>query len=136
MSAAFSDARVTTKEASAGESKRSSNDVLQTMLAKLSAYQPESKMANLDYVREMFDPLEEKLKADASYAELATLLKNPDFNVKDSTLKTMMSKIRRERKVIRIKCPCCQSMVPESEIGEQYCNGVPSEVGVTGESAA
>jgi hypothetical protein len=136
MSAAFAEAQVTTKDASAGESMRSSNVVLEMMRAKIAAYQPESKMTNLDYVREMFDLLKEKLKAGASYAALAALLKNPDFDVNEGTLKTMMSKIRAERKVIRIKCPCCQSEVPESEIGEQFRDKMSEQAGEVSENTA
>ncbi len=77
----------------------------------------------------MFDLLEAKLSAGANYAVLAGLTKGPDFDVKDGTLKTMMSKIHAERKVLRVKCPCCQSEVPESEIGEQYRNEIAVQAG-------
>jgi hypothetical protein len=136
MSAAFSEAQVMTKDASAGESMRSSNAVLEMMRAKIEAYQPESKMTNLDYVREMFELLEKKLSAGANYAVLAELMKGPHIDVKDGTLKTMMSKIRAERRVPRVKCPCCQSEVLESEIGEQYRDELAEQAGAVGESAA
>ncbi|KVE72454.1 hypothetical protein WI98_01075 [Burkholderia vietnamiensis] len=106
------------------------------MRAKVLAYQPEAKMTNLDYVREMFDLLEAKLSAGANYAVLAGLMKGPDFDVKDGTLKTMMSKIRAERKTLRVKCPCCQSEVPESEIAEKYRDKIAMQDGDVGTTAA
>lgn len=124
MGNAFAGAQAMVADAPVGETLKTSRDTLEAMRAKLQAYQPDSKMSNLDYVREMFDLLEEKLGEGAKYAVLAELMKGPDFDVKEGTLKTMMSKIRAERKVIRVKCPCCQSEVPESQIGEQYRDAI------------
>ncbi|MFC5431367.1 hypothetical protein ACFPTO_21560 [Paraburkholderia denitrificans] len=115
---------------------KSSRDILESMRAALQAYEPEAKMSNLDYVREMFDLLEKKLKADAKYAKLAELMKEAGIDVKDSALKTMMSKIRAERKVQLVKCPCCQSKVPESQIGEQYRDEISVQAGAVDGSAA
>lgn len=136
MGAAFAETHSTLNDASTGESMRSNNDALEMMRAKIAAYQPDAKMTNLDYVREMFDLLEEKLSAGAKYAKLAELMKSPDFDVKDGTLKTMMSKIRTERKVLHVKCPCCQSEVLESAIGEQYRDKMSEQTGEVCENAA
>jgi hypothetical protein len=136
MSQAFTGAQAKFKDASTGDARQSGNDVLEIMRAKIAAYQPEAKMTNLDYVREIFDLLEEKLSKGANYAVLAELMKGPHFDVKDGTLKTMMSKIRAERKIIRVKCPCCQSQVPESEIGEEYRDKMSEQAGEVGENAA
>lgn len=120
MGHAFSGAQGVTSNAEVSEPAKSRRDILAAMRAALQAYEPESKMSNLDYVREMFDLLEEKLKKDATYSKLAELMKGAGIDIKEGTLKTMMSKVRAERKVQLVKCPCCQSTVPDSQIGEQY----------------
>lgn len=124
MSQALSGAQATAGETLASDASTSSRNILQAMRAALQAYEPESKMSNLDYVREMFDLLEEKLKKNATYSKLAELMKGVGIDIKEGTLKTMMSKIRAERKVQLVKCPCCQSMVPESTIDEQYRDAI------------
>lgn len=136
MGNAFSGAQGMISKAEMSEPAKSRRDILEAMRAALQAYEPESKMSNLDYVREMFDLLEEKLKKDATYSKLAELMKGAGIDIKDGTLKTMMSKIRAERKVIRVKCPCCQSEVPESAIGEQYRDKMSEQAGEVGENAA
>ncbi|CAJ3454491.1 Uncharacterised protein [Burkholderia pseudomallei] len=136
MGNAFSGAQGMTPKAEMSEPAKSRRDILEAMRAALQAYEPESKMSNLDYVREMFDLLEEKLKKDAPYSKLAELMKGAGIDIKDGTLKTMMSKIRAERKVQFVKCPCCQSEVPESQIDEQYRgNQMPEQAGELGEAA-
>ncbi|KVN17519.1 hypothetical protein WT08_00030 [Burkholderia sp. MSMB1552] len=123
-------------KAEVNEPAKSRRDILEAMRAALQAYEPESKMSNLDYVREMFDLLEEKLKKGATYSKLSELLKGAGIDIKDGTLKTMMSKIRAERKVQFVKCPCCKSEVPESQIGEQYRdNRMSEQAGELGEAA-
>lgn len=136
MGNAFAGTQGMTSKAEVNEPAKSRRDILEAMRAALQAYEPESKMSNLDYVREMFDLLEEKLKKDATYSKLAELMKGAGIDIKDGTLKTMMSKVRAERKVQFVKCPCCQSDVPEPQIGEQYRDTMLVQAGNLGADAA
>ncbi|MDR5814983.1 hypothetical protein QCE62_15480 [Caballeronia sp. LZ033] len=124
MGAAFASARVNCQETRIDDAKRSSKNVLEMLRAKMQEYQPKRAMSNLDIIREIFDLLDEKLKAGGKYEELVELMKSPDFDIKAGTLKTMMSKIRAERRIERAQCPCCHTDVPSSQITVQYRDGV------------
>ncbi|MFM0741691.1 hypothetical protein PQQ51_31030 [Paraburkholderia xenovorans] len=93
---------------------------IEMLKAKLREYTPLREPSKFDVVRAMFEILEEKCAAGATYVQLAAYLSANDFDIREQTLKTLMSKIRTEMKVKRINCPCCQTNVPESQISEEY----------------
>jgi hypothetical protein len=113
-------AQATSKETRVNQPAQEGMSTIERLRAKVLAHKPKiKKMSSLDIVRELFDVLENQRKAGETYEELTELLK-PEIEIKDGTLKAMMSKIRTERKIKYVQCPCCQSEVPESQIAEQY----------------
>jgi hypothetical protein len=100
---------------------------IETLKAKLREYTPLREPSKFDVVRSMFEILEEKCDSGATYAQLAAYLSVNDFDIREQTLKTLMSKIRTEMKVKRVNCPCCQTNVPESQIPEEYRLSVAPE---------
>lgn len=123
MGQALVGAQATPKETPVNEPAQGGMISIERLRAKVLAHKPKIKMSSLDIVRELFDVLENQRKAGETYEELTELLK-PEIEIKDGTLKAMMSKIRTERKIKYMQCPCCQSEVPESQIAEQYSDVV------------
>lgn len=119
MSQALTRAQETQQEAVGKTSQASGKAKLELMLQKVLAHEPQVKMTHLDFVRGLFEALEVKRKEGATYEELAALLKD-DLDVTEATLKTMMSKIRVEKGIRNVTCPCCGAKVPETKIKEQY----------------
>jgi hypothetical protein len=97
---------------------------IESLKAKLRQYEPRKDLSKLDVVRELFDILEEKRKEGASSADLAQYLSEVGWDVSEATLKTLMSKVRRESKIEYVTCPHCQSTVAKAQIANHF-----SEVG-------
>lgn len=91
---------------------------IEALKATLRQYEPHKELSKLDVVRELFDILEEKRKAGATPADLAQYLSAIGWEVSESTLKTLMSKVRREAKIEYVKCPCCQSTVSKAQVSD------------------
>jgi hypothetical protein len=93
---------------------------IEALKAKLREYQPSKELSKLDVIRELFDILEEKRKAGATPVDLAQYLSAIGWEVSEATLKTLMSKVRRESKIEYVKCPCCQSTVSKAQISGHF----------------
>lgn len=106
----------------AGEKAHAGKIDLEKLKAKVLAFEPVRELSKHEIVRELFEVLEGKREAGATYEELAALLKEPDWDIdiKDGTLKTLMSKVRTEKNIMYVNCPCCETKVQESQIKEPY----------------
>ncbi len=89
---------------------------IDALKASLEDYEPPKKYTTTEIVRALFPLLDAKRKAGASPEQLADVLQKNGCDITAQTLKTLMSKIRKEAGIAYTTCPCCNSRVPESTI--------------------
>ncbi|WP_080409370.1 hypothetical protein [Burkholderia ubonensis] len=93
---------------------------IDALKASLESYEPPKRYTTIEIVRELFPLLDAKRKAGASPDQLADVLHENGCEITAQTLKTLMSKIRKEVCVAYATCPCCNSKVPESIISVRH----------------
>ncbi|AXV70367.1 hypothetical protein CJO74_14365 [Ralstonia solanacearum] len=91
---------------------------LDALKTAVRAYVPPKKYTAADIVRALFPDLEAKRKEGASPEQLSGLLSENGWTIPAQTLKTLMSTVRREAKVVYVECPCCKTKVPEAAIAK------------------
>lgn len=74
---------------------------INALRAGLEAFTPPKKYTATEIVRELFPVLETKRKEGASPEQLAEVLRENSWIVTAQTLKTLMSKVRKERRAQR-----------------------------------
>ena len=93
---------------------------IDALKASLEGYEPPKRYTTIEIVRELFPLLDGKRKAGASPEQLADVLHKNGCEITAQTLKTLMSKIRKEAGVAYTTCPRCNSRVPESTISVRH----------------
>ncbi|NWK43321.1 hypothetical protein [Ralstonia pickettii] len=104
---------------------------LDALKAAVRAYAPPKKYTAADIVRALFPDLEAKRKEGASPEQLSGLLSENGWAIPAQTLKTLMSTVRREAKIVYVQCPCCRTKVPEAAIAKGEHAEHPNESGST-----
>lgn len=93
---------------------------IDVLKASLESYEPPKRYTTIEIVRELFQLLDVKRKAGASFEQLADVLRENGCEITAQTLKTLMSKLRKEGCVAYAICPRCNSKVPESIISVRH----------------